>query len=262
MSGRRAGSGQVSRSAVLLTGASSGIGEAAAYDLSARGYALVLAARREDRLRRLARELDPSGSRVIAVPCDVADPAAREALVRAALQHFGRIDVLVNNAGVGLGGGAWWKDPDFARVLHVNLEAAMALTALVLPPMVERGQGHIVNVASVAGQVATEGVYSASKFGVRGFSFALRRELWGSGVAVSVVSPGFVRTEMTAGSRLNKLGLPMPGPEVVAQAIAGVLARPRREVTVPRLYRLAALAEALPALSDPLIARGYSARRR
>ncbi|GHF92569.1 short-chain dehydrogenase [Deinococcus piscis] len=247
----------MSRPVALLTGASSGIGEAAAYELSARGYALVLAARREERLHRLARELDPSGSRIIAVPCDVADPAAREALVAAALDHFGRIDVLVNNAGVGLGGGVWWQDPDWARVLRVNLEAVMALTALVLPPMLERRRGHIVNVASVAGQVATEGVYSASKFGVRGFSFALRRELWGSGVEVSAVSPGFVRTEMTARSRLR-----MPGPEVVARAIADVLERPRREVTVPRLYRLAALAEALPALSDPLIARAYSARRR
>ncbi len=247
----------MSRRVVLLTGASSGIGEATARELAARGDALVLAARREDRLRALARRLDPSESRVIAVPCDVADPAAREALVRSALDHFGQIDVLVNNAGVGLGGGAWWENPDWPRVLHVNLEAVMALTALVLPGMLARGRGHIVNVASVAGQVATEGAYSASKFGVRGFSHALRRELWSSGVNVSVVSPGFVRTGMTARSRL-----PMPGPEVVARAIAGVLERPRREVTVPRLYRLAALAELVPALSDPLIAHGYSARRR
>lgn len=252
----------VARPAVLLTGASSGIGEATAYELSARGYALVLVARRAERLHRLARELDPSGSRVIAVPGDVSDSAAREALLAAALHHFGRVDVLVNNAGVGLGGGAWWQDPDWGRVLRVNLEAVMALTALVLPGMLERRRGHIVNVASVAGQVATESVYSASKFGVRGFTFALRRELWGSGVEVSAVSPGFVLTEMTARSRLKLPGLSMPGPEVVARAIADVLERPRREVTVPRLYRLAALAEALPALADPLIARGYSARRR
>lgn len=248
------------RRVVLLTGASSGIGEAAAYELSARGYALALAARRAERLHTLALQLDPSGSRVIAVPCDVAEAQQREALVAAALNHFGRIDVLANNAGVGLGGGVWWEDPDFARVLRVNLEAAMALTALALPPMLERGSGHIVNVASVAGQVATQGVYSASKFGVRGFSFALRRELWGSGVEVSVVSPGFVRTEMTARTRLP---VPMPGPEIIAQAIADLLEHPRREVTVPRIYGLAGLLDStLPALMDPLIARGYSARRK
>ena len=96
--------------------------------------------------------------------------------------------------------------------------------------MLARRRGQIVNVASVAGLIAFQGVYSASKFGLRGFSLALRRELLGSGVHVSLVSPGFVRTELTARARL-----PMPGPELVARAIADVLERPRREVVVPEL---------------------------
>lgn len=238
------------RRVVLLTGASSGIGEVAAHVLAARGHALVLAARRGEQLHRLAHTLDPSGSRVRAVPTDLTDPGAREALVAAGLEHFGRIDVLVNNAGVSTGG-RWWEHPDSLEVLRLNLEAPVALTGLLLPHLLERGSGHVVNVASVAGMVGVSGVYSASKFGLRGFSFALRRELLGSGVTVSVVSPGFVRTELTAGSRL-----PMPGPDSVARAIADVLERPRREVIVPGVYRpLALLARAAPRLTDAVVRR-------
>ena len=242
---------------MVLTGASSGIGRATAQELAARGYALVLAARRGDSLTALARELDPSGARVLAVPTDVTDDASRRALVAAAHAQFGRIDILINNAGVTIERGWWWDDPDPLRVLRVNLESPAELTRLVLPEMRARGSGHIVNIGSVAGRVATQGLYSASKFGLRGFSLALRRELLGSGVQVSLVAPGFVKSEMTAGARL-----PMPGPEVVARAVAGVLLRPRREVVVPRAYRLLALLDALwPGLGDVLVRRVVIARR-
>lgn len=242
---------------MVLTGASSGIGRATAHELAARGYALVLAARRGDELAALARELDPSGARVLAVPTDVTDDASRRALVAAAHAQFGRIDILINNAGVTIERGWWWDDPDPLRVLRVNLESPAEMTRLVLPEMRARGSGHIVNIGSVAGRVATQGLYSASKFGLRGFSLALRRELLGSGVQVSLVAPGFVKSEMTAGARL-----PMPGPEVVARAVAGVLLRPRREVVVPRAYRLLALLDALwPGLGDVLVRRVVIARR-
>lgn len=243
---------------MVLTGASSGIGEAAAYELAARGYALVLAAQRAERLGALARRLDPSGSRVVAVPTDVTQDAGRRALIAAARAHFGRTDVLINNAGIASGEGDWWDDPDPLRVLRVNLEAPVALSALVLPEWRARGSGHLVNVASVAGHVAVSGVYSASKFGLRGFSRSLRRELWGTGVEVSTVSPGFVRTEMTARS-----GLPMPGPGVVARALADVLERPRAEVIVPPAYRgLVALDALFPALVDGVLGRALALRRR
>ena len=242
---------------MVLTGASSGIGRATAHELAARGYALVLAARRGDELAALARELDPSGARVLAVATDVTDDASRRALVAAAHAQFGRIDILINNAGVTIERGWWWDDPDPLRVLRVNLESPAEMTRLVLPEMRARGAGHIVNIGSVAGRVATQGLYSASKFGLRGFSLALRRELLGSGVEVSLVAPGFVKSEMTAGARL-----PMPGPEVVARAVAGVLLRPRREVVVPRAYRLLALLDALwPGLGDVLVRRVVIARR-
>jgi short-subunit dehydrogenase len=245
------------RPVVLLTGASSGIGEQAARALAAQGYALVLTARRGDRLAALARELDPGGQRVQAVAGDVADAASRAHLAQTAISHFGRIDVLINNAGISVASGHWWDDPDPLRVLQVNLEAPVALTRLVLPAMLARGSGHIVNIGSVAGRVATHGVYSASKFGLRGFSLALRRELAGSGVHVSLISPGFIRTPLTAGARL-----PMPGPAVVSRALLAVLERPVRERVVPRPYLLAAALDTLaPGLVDrligPLLGRRY-----
>ncbi len=237
------------RSVAVLTGASSGIGEAAARELLRRGYALVVAARRIDKLEQLLQELDPRGERSLAVQTDVTDPADRQHLIAEAQRHFGRVDTLINNAGISIASGVWWNDADPLRVIETNLNAPVALTQLVLPAMLARRRGQIVNVASVAGLIAFQGVYSASKFGLRGFSLALRRELLGSGVHVSLVSPGFVRTELTARARL-----PMPGPDRVARAIADVLERPRREVVVPRWYRLpAAIDHFAPGLVDAVV---------
>jgi short-subunit dehydrogenase len=247
-SGRRRSGDSVAHT-VVLTGASSGIGRATAHELAERGHRLVLAARRADSLAALALDLDPSGSRVIAVPTDVTDDASRRALIAAAHEQFGGIDVLINNAGVATGRGWWWDDPDPLRVLRVNLEAPIELTRLVLPGMRARGQGHIVNMGSVAGRAAAQGLYSASKFGLRGFSHGLRRELLGTGVHVSLIAPGFVKSEMTVSARL-----PMPGPEIVARAVADVLERPRREVVVPGAYRLIVLLDALlPGVVDRLV---------
>ena len=236
---------------IVLTGASSGIGRATAVELAARGHRLVLAARRADELGLLARQLDPTGVRVIAVPTDVTDDASRRALMAAATAHFGKVDVLINNAGVSIEKGWWWDDPDPLRVLRVNLESPLELTRLALPDMRRRGAGQIVNIGSVAGRVASNGVYSASKYGLRGFSLALRRELLGTGVTVSLIAPGFVRSEMTASARL-----PMPGPEVVARAVADVLERPRAEVIVPKFYAAFVVLNMLfPAVGDFVVRR-------
>ena len=245
------------RPVILLSGASSGIGEATARELASRNYALALAARRADRLHALARELDPAGQRVIAVPTDVTDDASRRELMQKAHQHFGAVDVLINNAGVTVEKGWWWDDPDPLRVLRVNLEAPVELVRLLLPEMRARGSGHIVNIGSVAGRAATNGMYSASKFGIRGFSLGLRRELLGTGIHVSLVSPGFVKSEMTANARL-----PMPGPEVVARAVAEVLLKPQREVIVPGVYRVLALLNSVsPGLADVIVKRFIIQRR-
>ena len=236
------------RSVVLITGASSGIGEATARHLYSLGYALVLTARRGELLKQLAAELGPH---VLSVAADVSVPQDRARLVGAALERFGRIDALVNNAGIGIAKGHWWDGPDPLRVLDVNLYAPIELTRLVLPGMLERRSGSVVNIGSVAGRVATHSLYSASKFGLRGFSLSLRRELLHAGVSVSLVSPGYIRTPLTSGTRL-----PMPGPEVVARAVADMLLRPRREVFAPAWYGpLSALSNLLPGLSDHLVRR-------
>lgn len=230
----------------VVTGASSGIGRAVAVALHAQGFNVTLAARREHDLHELAGLLSPAHLGVRVIPTDVRDPAARESLLTRARDAFGPIDVLVNNAGVGITRGPWWSEDSTSDVLDVNFVAPVALSRLALPEMLERRRGHIVNVASVAGHVASSALYSGAKFGLRGFTLGLRRELLGTGVHASLVSPGFVRTAMTAQQRF-----PMPEPEIVARAVLSVLDRPRREVVVPAWYwGLIALEGVTPGLLD------------
>jgi short-subunit dehydrogenase len=128
----------------------------------------------------------------------------------------------------------------------VNLLGAMLLTRAVLPGMLERAHGAVITVGSLSGRVAMEPLYSATKYGLRGFSLALRRQLAGSGVSVSLVSPGNVRTAMTEHVQAD-----LPEPDVVATAIAGLVAHPRREVVIPgKHYAIAWLEQALPRLAD------------
>lgn len=231
---------------VIVTGASSGIGAATAIELARRGAKVVLAARRREELAGIERTITDSGGGALAIPTDVTDEEQLRRLVEQVHAVYGRVDVLVNNAGIG-GNGALAETPpeEIARTLTVNLLAAMLATRAVLPGMIERRHGAIVSVASVAGHVAVGPVYSATKFGLRGFALSLRRELHGTGVTVSLVSPGFIRTPLTGNRRR------LPGPEIVARAIASVILRPRREVVVPGYYRLAIWAERfLPGLVD------------
>jgi len=219
----------------LVTGASGGIGQATARELARQGASVVLAARRADLLDALASELGASGVDALSVPTDLTDSAQIERLVERALERFGKIDILVNNAGIGSSRSLAKTPPDaIRRELEINLVGAILLTRAILPGMLERKRGAIISIASVAGHVAVEPLYSATKFGIRGFSYALRRQLRGSGVTVSVVSPGFIRTPMTRGNRL-----PMPGPEVVARKVAALVRKPKREVIVPGVYRIA-----------------------
>jgi len=135
---------------------------------------------------------------------------------------------------------------------NVNLLGAMLVTQAVLPGMLERGHGAIISVGSVAGRVAMEPVYSATKYGLRGFSLALRRQLSGTGVSVSLVTPGNIRTAMT-----SELPGRLPEPALVAGVIADLAVRPRREVVVPRRHHvLIWLEQLLPAVAD----RAHQAR--
>ncbi|MBB6097215.1 short-subunit dehydrogenase [Deinobacterium chartae] len=237
---------------VILTGASSGIGEATARELVGRGYRVTLAARRLERLEALRRELDTAGDRVLIVRCDVTLESDRLDLLAQARRVFGPVGVLINNAGVDSGGRRYWEQPEsVSKVLETNLLAAIELSGLVLPEMLERRYGRLIHVGSVAGRIGISTLYAASKFGLRGFSLALRRELLGSGVTSSLVAPGFVRTEMTA-----RHPFPMPGPEPVARAVARLIARPRAEVVVPGSYHaVIALAHLFPGIVD------FAARR-
>src|SRR3954454_5033142 len=186
----------------VITGASSGIGEATAKLLSKEGYAVVLAARREDRIKALAEEI---GDGALAVATDVSDEASSNALIQAAKKEFGRVDVLVNNAGVMLLGPITGADTEhWRRMVDVNVLGLMYCTHAALPIMQEQGSGHIVNVSSVAGRVARlgSGVYNATKWGVGAFSESLRQEALNYGVRVTIVEPGFVDTELQGHNEL------------------------------------------------------------
>jgi uncharacterized protein len=183
---------------VVVTGASSGIGWATAWAFAREGSALVVSARREDRLRELSGEIEERGGRVLPVRCDVSDFAQVEALQKTVEAEFGRCDVLVNNAGVP-GGGAFAEMAvdQIERITRVNYLGVLYCAKAFLPMMLQAGQGHIVNVASLAGRIATPGasVYSATKHAVVAFSEALHYEVADRGVLVTSFNPGFTATE-------------------------------------------------------------------
>jgi short-subunit dehydrogenase len=231
----------------IVTGASAGIGAATATELARRGARLVLAARGAAALDARAEAIRADGGEAIAVPCDISDAAQVEHLVERATERFGKVDGLVNNAGIG-----WTKllvnsEPDEIRqIVDINLTGAILMTRAVLPGMLTRRHGAIVNVSSVCGRVAVEPLYSATKYGIRGFSLSLRRHLTDTGVSVSLVSPGNIRTQMT-----KDIDEPMAEPEVVAEAIGNVIKRPRRELVVPsKHYAVVWLEQQLPSLAD------------
>jgi short-subunit dehydrogenase len=225
---------------VIVTGASTGIGRATALRLARRGARVFAAARDERRLDALAAE----HPEIVASPGDVSDDADRAALVK----QSEPVDVLVNNAGLGWKGMAEDMPPDKVRQLfEVNVLALIDLTQRVLPGMLERGRGHVVNVGSIAGYVASPGetVYCATKFAVQGFTDGLRREVVRRGVDVTLIAPGPIKTEFMARIRTGEpagqpgaldYGLP---PESVAKAIERALTRTRvpgyRTITVPRI---------------------------
>jgi short-subunit dehydrogenase len=231
----------------IVTGASSGIGAATAQELGRRGARVVLAARRGGELDAQARTIKSSGGEAFVIPTDVAEADQVARLVERTIGEFGRVDALVNCAGLNWSKSFAQSSPEaITRLLDVNLVGAMQLTRAVLPGMLERRHGAIVSVGSLSGRVAMEPLYSASKYGLRGFSLALRRQLTGTGVSVSLVSPGNIRTPMTSNVRAN-----LPGPELVATAIADLITHPRREIVIPRRhYAIAWLEQAQPALAD------------
>jgi uncharacterized protein len=225
-------------SRVLLTGATGGIGRAIARALHARGAMVELTARRTDVLESLRSEL---GDRVEVVSADLADPDAVSGLA----ERPRTVDALVMNAALPASGRLETFSPEeIDRALEVNLRAPLQLTRAFLPGMLERGAGHLVFISSMAGKMANprSGVYSATKFGLRGFAAALRQDLRGRGVGVTAVFPGFVSEAGLWGDT----GLQLPravgtrSPEQVARAVVRGIERDRGEIDVaPPLVRAA-----------------------
>jgi NADP-dependent 3-hydroxy acid dehydrogenase YdfG len=228
----------------IVTGASSGIGHATALDLAAHGASVALLARRQDRLQELAAEIEAAGGTALAIPTDIADRAQAEAAVTRTVEHFGRLDILVNNAGLMiLGSFAEAAVADFERMITINQQGLLYLTKAALPHLHKaagedlRQVADIVNISSIAGRTAfpTMGVYNMTKFGVNGFSEALRQELATSHVRVGVLEPGKVDTELDshnsdqvlADIEANFGGFRMLDPRDIADGITYMVTRPR-----------------------------------
>lgn len=258
---------RVSGRVVIVTGASSGIGEATARAFGARGDRVVLVARREDRLRQVAASLPDS----LPITADLTQAEEAFRIVDAAASRYGQVDVLVNNAGQGRYN--WIDELDVADIraeVAVNLVAPIVMARAVTPLMLARGRGVIINVSSIAGLLAvpTTSVYNATKFGLRGLTEAFRRELGPQGIAVCGVYPATVEgTEFRRGRRANT-GYLMPKwlrltTEHVAAVIVALADRPRPFVVLPPIFRVAAAINTLaPWLIDRLAARAVRRLRR
>jgi short-subunit dehydrogenase len=263
----------ITQPVILITGASSGIGAAAARRFARQGYRVALAARRLERLQALAAEIHAQGGEALFIETDVSLVESLQSMSQTTLAAFGQIDVLFNNAGFGRHDWLENLDPaaDIAAQVQVNLLGAIQATRAVLPHMVARRRGHIINMASIAGLIGspTLSVYAATKFGVLGFSEALRREVGWLGIHVSVICPGGVATEFGehTGAR-RKTGITSPKwltleASDVARVVYNLTRRPRRMVVIPRWYLpLVWLNHLLPGLADWVIERGFVRRER
>ncbi|HEV7807059.1 MAG TPA: SDR family NAD(P)-dependent oxidoreductase [Solirubrobacteraceae bacterium] len=229
----------------LVTGASSGIGEATARRLAALGAAVAIGARRKDRLDRLAREIEDAGGRALAIEADVTDRDQAKALVAQTVERLGRLDVVVNNAGVMLLGPIVDAPvEEWDRMVALNLQGLLYVAHAALPHLLAaadddpRHVADLVNISSVAGRIARSGsgVYNLTKHGVGAFSESLRQEVTRRHVRVSLVEPGAVDTELTdhlrdeirAGMADRLSDMERMQSDDIADAIAYVVTRPRR----------------------------------
>lgn len=249
-------------SVVVVTGASRGIGEAVVRAAARRGAMVGLVARSEADLASLLRSI---GNRGAIAPADVTDHAALTGALESLASELGRIDILVNNAGIGAYGSVASTDLDvFEKLMSVNYLATVRATKAVLPDMLRRRRGHIVNLASVAGRLGApfEAAYAASKFAVVGFTEALSIELSRSGVGVSMVNPGPVATEFFAArGHPYSRSFPRPIPASrVAEAVIRSVEENRLELVVPAWLRQGAIARHLvPALYRWGAAKSFAA---
>jgi NADP-dependent 3-hydroxy acid dehydrogenase YdfG len=238
----------------LVTGASSGIGEATARALADRGAAVALAARRKDRLEELAREIQQAGARALAIEADVTDQAQARGIVQRTVEELGRLDIVINNAGVMLLGPILEAPTEeWDRMIALNLQGLLYVAHAALPHLLDAAQqeprrvADLVNISSVAGRVARSGsgVYNLTKHGVGAFSESLRQELTERHVRVSLVEPGAVDTELPDHLRpavreqtMKRFGdIERLEASDIADAIAYILTRPRHVAVNELLIR-------------------------
>lgn len=249
---------------ILITGASSGIGLEAARLLGREKARLALAARRMDRLQQAAREVEASGGQAIAVQADVGHPDQVAALVAKTVERFGRVDVLVNNAGAGLYASiAETSNEQMERLWRINFLGTFYGIRAVLPVMKSQGSGHILTVSSIVGKRATpfNGAYCSTKFAQVGLMESLRLELRGSGIRTTVLYPSATSSEFLTAlenpeHREVKHHGPVQTPEQVAQAIVRAIRHPRTEVMTQKVGRAIAIANAVsPSLVDWVVSK-------
>ena len=256
---------------VIVTGASSGIGEATARQFGREGARVVLAARRLDRLEALAREINGmgTGAAALVVEADLSRLEDIQSLISQTMDTFGRIDVLVNNAGFGRLDWLENLDPkkDIEAQFDVNVLGVVQTTRQALPEMIRQGSGHIINMCSMAGLIATPTytIYAACKHAVHGFSEALRREVKPWGIDVSLIYPGGVATEFdrhTGFKRKTRAGTPKilsQTADEVGCAVVELVRRPRGMWLLPRLWIFPALLNKLfPAIVDYIMINRFT----
>ena len=254
---------------VVVTGASRGIGRAVALAFARQGAKLVLAARSADRLTQLEHEIRDLGAEALSVPTDVTSEASVHTMVETTMRRFGRIDVLVNNAGIGKVGGiesATFGD-DVNETLQASLFGMIRVTRQVLPILRRQGSGSIVNMSSVMGRKAFArfGSYAIVMHAVSAFSDALRQEVAGSNIRVSVIHPALTATDLL--SDVDEAQMPLPfrhmtplSSDDVGRAVVAAVRRATPRVVLPRVANVLLLGEALSPRIGDLIAYGLSLR--
>ena len=255
---------------IIVTGASSGIGRATALALARERAKLVLVARRERLLAALEIEIKNAGGTAISLPVDLQQEDSAETMMLTARERFGRIDILINNAAFGFYGSVENTAPEVVReIFDVNFEAPLRACQRVIPIMRAQGGGHIINVSSIAGKrgLPLSGIYCAAKFALHGISEALRVELMGSGIDVSIINPAATQTEFGDNVRMGDVTAKfkamghIQSAEHVAATIVRCIKEPKAEVYPYGVSRFLVWANAMaPSLVDKLMARFFRER--
>jgi short-subunit dehydrogenase len=245
---------------VVITGASSGIGEQSAEEFAKLHANVILVSRNEEKLQKIATKLSKYKTRVFVYACDISKKDQVDTMGQIVIEKFGKVDVLVNNAGIGIYNTVnETKIEEMESQMMTNFFGTMYCTKTFLPKMLEQRSGHIVNVASVAGSMGIPGMasYCASKFAMLGFSESLFHELKGTGVGITIVSPIMVRTNFFSHESFGNMprySATSLSPKTVANSVVRASSSPRLEIVVPQFVRIAIWAkQTLPYLINPIV---------